>query len=145
MRRQNYKNHARYYAPHHFMLLPLLLIAIVISAYHIFSSPFQQVIYIWITVVLLFMFWMAIMLRQHYSLNNQNRIVRLEMRLRYYQLTNNKFEPLERLLTFEQIAALRFAPDEELLALIEHAVNEKLSPKDIKQSIRNWQPDYMRV
>jgi len=85
------------------------------------------------------------MLRQHYALGNQNRIVRLEMRLRYYQLTQKRFEPLEQQLSFNQIAALRFASDEELIELIRRAINESLSPKDIKKAIQNWTPDYMRV
>ncbi len=67
------------------------------------------------------------------------------MRLRYYQLTGNRFEPFEKRLTFNQIAALRFASDDELVPLLERAVQEKLSPKDIKKSIVHWQGDYMRV
>ncbi len=145
MKKQNYNNHIRFYEPYHFILLPLLMITIVVSAYQIFHSPFNRVLHIWVTVVLLFLFWIAYMLRQHYSLSNQNRIVRLEMRLRYYQLTNSRFEPFEKKLSFSQIAALRFASDEELIALIERAVQEKLSSKDIKKSIVHWQGDYMRV
>ena len=85
------------------------------------------------------------MLRQHYALGNQNRIVRLEMRLRYYLLTQKRFEPLEEQLSFNQIAALRFASDEELPDLIRRTINESLSPKEIKKAIKNWTPDYMRV
>ena len=85
------------------------------------------------------------MLRQHYALGNQNRIVRLEMRLRYYQLTGKRFEPLEQQLLFGQIAALRFASDEELLPLIDRTLKENLSAKQIKQSVVNWQADDMRV
>ena len=85
------------------------------------------------------------MLRQHYALDNQNRIVRLEMRLRYFQLTGKRFEPLEQQLSFGQIAALRFASDEELLPLTDRTLKENLSAKQIKQSVTNWQGDYMRV
>ncbi len=145
METQNYKNHLKFYPPHHYVLLPLLAAAIFISFYNIFHSPFQQVFYIWITIVLLFIFYVAVMLRQHYALGNQDRIVRLEMRLRYYQLTNKRFEPLEQQLSFGQIAALRFASDGELLPLLDRAIREKLSPKNIKQAIINWQDDYMRV
>ena len=145
MKKQDYKNHVKYYPPHHFVLLPLLMIAIIISVYNIFHSPFQQVFYIWITIVLVFIFYVAVMLRQHYALDNQNRIVRLEMRLRYFQLTGKRFEPLEQQLSFGQIAALRFASDEELLPLTERTLKENLSAKQIKQSITNWQGDYMRV
>ncbi len=145
MKTQNYQNHIKVYPPHHFLLLPLLLISIGASVYNIFHSPFQQVFFIWITVVLVFVFWVAVMLRQHYALGNQNRIVRLEMRLRYYQLTSKRFEALEDKLSFGQIAALRFAGDEELLPLIDRAVKEDLSAKQIKQAIANWQADDMRV
>ena len=145
MKEQNYKNHVRYYPPHHFVLLPLLAAAIFISIYNIFHSPFQQVFYIWITVVLLFILAIAVLMRQHYALGNQNRIVQLEMRLRYFELTGNRFTAIEQQLSFGQIAALRFASDEELLPLIDKTLNEKLSPTDIKKLIRNWQGDYMRV
>jgi hypothetical protein len=145
MKEQNFKNHIRFYPPHHFVLLPLLAFAIFLSAYHIFQLPNQHVFFVWITLALIFIFAVAVMMRQHYALNNQDRIVRLEMRLRYYELTGQRFLQKEQQLSFKQLAALRFASDEELLLLIDKAIAEKLSPKEIKQSIRNWQPDYMRV
>lgn len=85
------------------------------------------------------------MLRQHYALTVQNRVVRLEMRLRYYQLTHTRFEEIEPRLSFGQIAALRFASDDELPALTNRALQEQLSPDAIKRSIKNWLPDEMRV
>jgi hypothetical protein len=85
------------------------------------------------------------MMRQHYALTVQNRVVRLEMRLRYSQLTNQRFEPIETKLSFGQIAALRFASDEELIDLIQRVVHEDLSPSIIKKSIKQWLPDHMRV
>lgn len=145
MKEQNFKNHIRFYPAHHFVLLPLLMAAIFISVYNVFHSPLQQVFYIWITVVLVFIFAVAVMMRQHYALSNQNRIVRLEMRLRYFELTGARFSSVEQQLSFGQIAALRFASDEELPALINRSIKEKLSPGDIKKSIQNWQGDHMRV
>ncbi len=145
MKKQNYQNHVQYYAPHHFLLLPLLAVAIFISAYHIFHLPEQWMFFSWITIVLVFIFWVAVMLRQHYALGNQDRIVRLEMRLRYFELTGRRLETEEKRLTFEQIKALRFAGDDELLNLMDRAVKENLSPKAIKQAIQNWQADNMRV
>jgi hypothetical protein len=44
-----------------------------------------------------------------------------------------------------QVIALRFAPDEELEALVNRAVNENLSPTDIKKAIKNWKGDYHRI
>ena len=69
----------------------------------------------------------------------------MELRLRYYQLTQKRLEVIESRLTFSQMAALRFAPDEELPLLIEHALNNNLSSREIKKSIKNWLPDTMRV
>jgi hypothetical protein len=89
--------------------------------------------------------WLSFMMRQHYALIPQNRIIRLEMRLRYFQLYGKRFEPLEAKLRFRQIAALRFASDEELPALLERTLEENLSPNSIKKLITDWQPDHMRV
>ena len=73
------------------------------------------------------------MLRQHYALLLQNRIVRLEMRVRYFQMSGKRFEPVEQKLNFNQIAALRFASDSELPALVDRALKENLSPDAIKK------------
>ena len=85
------------------------------------------------------------MLRQHYALTLQNRIVRLELRYRYFALTNERLELLENNLTDDQFFALRFAPDEELPALVKRATAENLSGTAIKKSIQNWKGDYNRV
>jgi hypothetical protein len=145
MKQQNYKNHIRVYPPHHLIFYPVALILTISSAVCIFSYPFQQLQFVFITAILVLILWLAFMLRQHYALGNQNRIVRLEMRLRYYQLTQKRFELFEQQLSFNQIAALRFASDEELPELIRRAVNESLSPNDIKKAIKDWTPDYMRL
>ena len=85
------------------------------------------------------------MLRQHYALGNQNRIVRLEFRVRYFQLLGKTSAEAESNLKFDQIAALRFADDAEFVFLLHRALNENLSGDEIKKAITNWQPDHMRV
>jgi hypothetical protein len=85
------------------------------------------------------------MLRQHYAMTLQNRVVILEMRYRYFAITGERLEPLEVELTFGQIAALRFASDGELPALLQRTIAEKLPPDQIKKSIQNWLPDERRV
>ena len=84
-------------------------------------------------------------MRQHYALMNQNRIVRLEMRFRYYVLTGQRFELLEPQLRPSQIYALRYAGDEELPALVQRTLKENLRAADILKAIVNLQPDFMRV
>ena len=142
---QNASNHSKYYPPHHFVLLPLLLAAIIFTAYSSFHYPEHHFIYASITVALILLAFTAIMLRQHYALGNQDRIIRLEMRLRYYQLTQQRFEKFEKQLSFGQIAALRFAGDVELPTLLQRTLAENLSSTQIKKLITNWQADDMRV
>jgi len=145
MENQNYKNHVRYYGPHHFVFYPVLMVLLGISCYFISKSTEQSMIWIFIAILFFMIGWLSFMLRQHYALNNQNRIVRLEMRFRYYVLTHERLEKMEDRLSFEQISALRFASDEELPALVNRTLNENLSPDDIKKSVKNWYPDHMRV
>jgi hypothetical protein len=145
MANQQYKNHTRYYIPHHFVFYPVItiLFAICIKNY---LTP-QPVNDLWlIMAALVFMIGaLSFMLRQHYALNNQDRIVRLEMRLRYYQLTQQGFDPIEKKLSFNQLAALRFAGDDELLLLIDKTIAENLPPDAIKKLVKDWQEDDMRV
>ena len=69
----------------------------------------------------------------------------MEMRLRYYQLTQRRLEDIEPVLSFSQLAALRFAPDEELPGLIQQTLDNNLSADEIKKSIKNWLPDTMWI
>lgn len=85
------------------------------------------------------------MLRQHYALGNQNRIVRLEFRLRYFELFGKPSKQTEDKLSFNQIAALRFADDEEFKVLLDRSIKENIGGDEIKLSIINWQADDMRV
>ena len=80
-----------------------------------------------------------------YALTLQNRIIINEMRNRYFHLTGKTFDEKERELKLGQIIGLRFASDAELLALMDRAIAEKLTSKEIKQQIKNWRGDYIRV
>jgi hypothetical protein len=80
-----------------------------------------------------------------YALKLQNRIILNEMRNRYFHLTGKTFDEKERELKLGQIIALRFASDAELLNLMNRAIAEKITAKEIKQQIKNWKGDYLRV
>jgi cell division protein ZapA (FtsZ GTPase activity inhibitor) len=79
------------------------------------------------------------------ALRAQNRVIRLEEKIRMATLfTPQELVELESL-TMQQLIALRFASNPELLGLARRAVREKLEPKQIKEAIVSWRPDYDRV
>lgn len=145
MNKQSYRDHLRFYTPHHFIFYPLTGLLVIGSVMLGLRYEEYRLAFTLFAVCVLLMIWLSFMLRQHYALTLQDRVVRLEMRLRYYQLTNIRFEVYESKLSFKQVAALRFASDEELPALVQRTLNEDLSPDAIKKNIKNWIPDDNRV
>ncbi len=145
MKHQTYKNHIKWYAPHHFIFYPVLIVAFFISIYLSLKGDTGTLVWAAIAFLFLLLLLLSLMMRQHYALGNQNRIVRLELRLRYYILTQQRLEHLEDKLSFSQLAALRFASDKEFIELINKAIKEDLSGDEIKRSIKNWLPDEMRL
>lgn len=75
----------------------------------------------------------------------QDRIIRLEMRVRGAALLSTQQQEMLTRLTPKQVAALRFASDAELALLIERAVREQLKPTDIKRAVQTWLPDLDRT
>ncbi|SEG31044.1 DUF6526 family protein [Flavobacterium urumqiense] len=144
METQSYKNHIRYYPPHHFVYYPIIMIFLAFSVYFSCTTE-DQLIWTFISAIFVVLFCLAFMLRQHYALTLQNRIVRLELRYRYFSITGKRLEDFEYQLNDDQLFALRFAPDEELPSLTERTLNENLSGKAIKKAIINWKGDFDRV
>ncbi len=145
MKKQNYSNHKRYYIPHHFVLLPLLSILLIFGLRKAIIEQENKLVWELFSIVIFLILYLAIMLRQHYALGNQDRIVRLEFRLRYFEVFGKNANAVEKRLSFPQIAALRFTDDKEFIHLINLALNNGLSADEIKRSIKNWQPDNDRL
>ena len=142
MKTQNYSNHRKYYPPHHFVLLPLLMILLIIGLAKSFNDVANQLTWILFSIVVFLLLFLAIMLRQHYALGNQNRIVRLEFKQRYFEIFGKRSDDIEEKLNFGQIAALRFAYDDEFKILLEKALKDNISGDAIKRSIKKWKPDF---
>ena len=145
MKKQDYSNHIRFYAPHHFIYLPLLFILLGIGLWMSFASTDQQIIWILFSAVIFLLTYLAVMVRQHYALTLQDRLLRLEFKQRYFELFGKRSDDVENQLSFGQIAALRFAHDGEFRDLLEMALTDNTSPKEIKKAIKNWKPDNRRV
>ena len=138
---QSFKNHTRLDPLFHQFLGPLsfiLLIAAVTSFVRNVGlmTAFQVVAAIWAVVV-------TFKIRL-YALKVQDRIIRLEERLRMHELFSEPLKSQIGEFTESQLIALRFASDAELPALAEKAL-QGLDQKQIKASIKTWRPDYFRV
>ena len=145
MKAQNYKNHIRYYPLHHFVFLPLMTAMVIAGIVMAVTGSSNQLVWILFAILAACILFLAVMLRQHYALGNQDRIVRVEFRLRYLEMFGKRSAAIEQRLSFAQIAALRFAADEEFEPLLTRAINEEMSADEIKKAIRHWNADHMRL
>jgi hypothetical protein len=149
MANQPTKNTPMFYPWHHFVLMPaaLILAGYGIRRYLGVSGEDSEMSRLWFTVMALAVVGLGVlvMLRQHYALQLQDRLIRLEVRQRYFEVTGQSLRPLENQLQLSQILALRFAGDAELAELTQAAIREKLSSKDIQARIRDFHFDHLRV
>jgi len=139
---QNYQNHIRYYTSHHFVFYPLIIAGIIVCVTKAVGASSDFWLWIILAAVFMLLGWLSFMLRQHYALTLQNRVVVLEMRFRYFVLTGKQ---LSDRLSFGQIAALRFASDPELSDMVDRALKDNLGANEIKTTIKQWLPDNSRV
>ncbi len=142
MSTQNYKNHPQLVPGFHFVTFGLLFALLGGSInYFLRATPenkYLASLVILVTIILVLLAWFA----RGFALKAQDRAIRAEESLRYYIMTG-KAMPSE--LKMSQIIALRFASDAEYLSLLERAIKEDLSNKEIKLSIQDWKGDYHRV
>jgi len=141
---QNFKNHAKLNPLHHFILTPITLVLLVWSSIYLVKYGLSDSASIFFFLLALAVFLCALISRM-YATKNQDRTIRLEMRLRYFEMTGTSFSSKENQLKLSQNIALRFAGDAEILPLLERAIAENLSSKEIKSAITDWQGDYNRV
>ena len=139
---QNLANHTRLDPPFHFFVLPVLAISWIISV--VFAVRHPGFLHIWIVVFNTALI-VAVTRSRQYALKVQDRVIRLEERLRLATLLPDSLRPQIAKLTEDQLIGLRFASDEELPALVERTLSGNLARADIKKSIKNWRPDYRRV
>jgi hypothetical protein len=140
---QSYKKHARLLPAFHFFVVPVLFVNFVNAVRHLWQDPTPhfafEVVVAAALVVLAF-------LSRIQALTVQDRVIRLEMRLRLRALLPPDLQPGINQLTHRQLVALRFASDAELPELVRDVLAGKLTTsKDIKLRIRSWQGDWLRA
>ena len=139
---QSYANHTRRDPPFHLFLVPLGLAAVILSVILLVRHPrMSSILWVLLAIGLLMTAFKA----RIYGLKVQDRLIRLEERLRLAMLLPEAARARIGELTEPQLIALRFASDAELPALALRALNEGLTSKQIKTSIQSWRADYFRV
>jgi len=139
---QNLANHARLDPPFHFFVLPVFALSIVIAL--VLLAMHSGLHSAWLLIFLLAAI-VAVFKIRFYALRVQDRMIRLEERLRLAILLDKPMRARIKELSESQLVALRFASDAELPALAARALSEKLSNREIKRTISQWRPDYWRV
>jgi hypothetical protein len=152
MNEQTFSNHAKFVPMFHFFLLPALSLNLLWAIRWFFplqvSTMFGFQVFIGHLVNLLVAIALIVMafLARTFALGVQDRVIRLEERIRYERLLPEDLKPRIGEFTTNQLVALRFACDAELPALARKVLDAKISErKAIKQMVQNWRPDYQRV
>jgi len=139
---QNYANHTRLDPLFHVFLLPVAGVNVLVAIWNLVRNPGLGSAWF---VVLALAGVVAVVKIRTYALKVQDRVIRLEERLRLAQLVAEPLRSQIGDLTEAQLIALRFAPDAEVPALVEKALSGTMLPRDLKQAVVNWRPDYFRV
>jgi hypothetical protein len=142
---QSFSNHAALDLPYHVFtslgLLANLIIGIIVL---VMSFHTQLLLGIWIVILSVVVILMFIRLRT-YPLKIQDRVIRLEERLRLDALLPQPLKNRIPELTEDQLVGLRFASDDELPSLVQLTLDKQLTRKQIKERIQNWRPDHFRI
>ena len=139
---QNLQNHVRLFPPFHFVVMPILLINLIGRLVLLKNGITADS---GLNALVGFALIMLALSARLMVLTVQDRVIRLEMRLRLQSLlpeVRSRFDEF----TIGQLIALRFASDEELPALARQVLDEKLTDrKVIKARIKNWRGDFIRA
>lgn len=144
MTEQNFGNHAKWVPAFHFFVVPVMLLNFVRSIYIWRAAGFSLngLIGILVAAALLIFIFVS----RLFALAVQDRVIRLEERVRFTRLLPADLQPRIDEFTVGQLVSLRFASDNELPALARKVLEEKLTNrKAIKQLIQNWKPDHLRA
>jgi len=141
---QNFSNHTRFFPLFHFFVVPVMLINFFWSMYRWWKGGFSlngsESVLVAAALV------GGFLATRIMALSVQDRVIRLEERLRCERLLPADLKPRIGELTVAQLVGLRFASDAELPTLARKVMDEKIdNRKAVKQLVKAWRPDYLRA
>jgi hypothetical protein len=140
---QNFENHARVMPLFHFFVLPVLGLNFIWSLVQLRNGI--TLASVWTVIVAAALAALGLSARL-FALTVQDRLIRLEMRLRLANLLPDDLQARIGDFTVGQLVSLRFAGDDELPTLARQVLQEKLDDrKAIKRRVKNWQGDFLRA
>jgi hypothetical protein len=140
---QTYANHARFHPPFHFFLAPGSILLLILGIVNVVRH--YRRLEAWMLLLMGILFLAAVFLIRLNPLRVQDRLIRLEERLRFEALLSRELSARIGELTESQVVALRFASDAELPALVAKVLAAKTPAPDIKKAIVTWRGDTFRV
>ncbi len=144
-KQQSFRSHASIDPAFHYVAFAALLFNLVVGIIFVVMSLHTQLLLgLWVVVLSVALFILFFKSRS-YPLKVQDRIIRLEERLRLEALLPDELKRRIPELNEDQLIGLRFASDEELPSLVEMTLDKKLDRKQIKERIQNWRPDHWRI
>ena len=142
---QSFANHRRFFPLYHYFALPILCLNIVMTLVYAYRHPGTLKWNIWQIIMSLALVVAVLALRSS-TIIVQNRIIRLEQRLRLAALLPERLRARVPELSVSHLVGLRFASDVELPPLVERCLSGDLKgAEDVKRAITTWQPDYLRA
>jgi hypothetical protein len=144
MSEQNFSNHAKRVPGFVFFVLPVLTLNFGWSIYAWKEAHFSAggLVNMLLAAALIRLALYA----RTFALRVQDRVIRLEERLRYERVLPQDLRPRIADFTVNQVVSLRFASDEELPVLARKVFEEKLDDrKAIKKLVQNWRADFLRA
>ena len=142
-RPQTYKTHRRTLVPFHLFVLPVLLLYVLNAIRHVYLTPNRSTT--WAAVVAFALFMLALLTRIQ-VLKVQDRVIRLEMRLRLAEVLPQDLRSRIKELSCPQLVALRFASDAELPGLVRDVLEGRVTKtNEIKKKVKEWQADWLRA
>lgn len=146
---QNFANHGKIVPAFHFFVVPVLVANVLTHCYWLFKwlpAATSGIILTFLALLSSIALVVLAFLARLFALGVQDRVIRLEERLRYQQLLPEDLRPRIGDFTINQLVALRFASDAELPDLARTVLDGKIdNRKAIKRMIQTWRSDYQRI